>query len=418
MTTINVKLHTKQLEVFNDKARFRVVAAGRRFGKSRLAAWELLIHALQSTDKDVFYVAPTYQQASDIMWSMLKELGHEVIKMAYEQTKVLLLINGRKIFLKGADRPDTLRGVGLAFLVIDEYADIKPMVWEQILRPALADVQGGAMFIGTPKGRNHFYELFKYADTGKDEEWSTHHFTSYDNPLIPKKEIEAAQVSMSSFAFRQEFMASFEAASRDVFKPEWIVHDDEEPEDGKYFVAIDLAGFLDEDKQSGNKNKKLDDTAIAVVKVGEYGWWVADIRSGRWGIKETAEEIMAVALKYEPTAIAIEKGSLKNACLPYIKDLMRTHNNYFRIDDVTHGNQKKTDRIVWALQGRFEHGKISLNYGDWNNKFVDQLTNFPNSQIHDDLVDALAYIDQIQVVEYYQDYEDDEYEVLDSISGY
>jgi len=404
--------------VFNDKARFRVVAAGRRFGKSRLAAWELLIHALQSTDKDVFYVAPTYQQASDIMWSMLKELGHEVIKMAYEQTKVLLLVNGRKIFLKGADRPDTLRGVGLAFLVIDEYADIKPMVWEQILRPALADVQGGAMFIGTPKGRNHFYELFKYADTGKDEEWSTHHFTSYDNPLIPKKEIEAAQVSMSSFAFRQEFMASFEAASRDVFKPEWIVHDDEEPEDGKYFVAIDLAGFLDEDKQSGNKNKKLDDTAIAVVKVGEYGWWVAEIRSGRWGIKETAEEIMAVALKYEPTAIAIEKGSLKNACLPYIKDLMRTHNNYFRIDDVTHGNQKKTDRIVWALQGRFEHGKISLNYGDWNNKFVDQLTNFPNSQIHDDLVDALAYIDQIQVVEYYQDYEDDEYEVLDSISGY
>lgn len=418
MTTINVKLHIKQLEVFNDKARFRVVAAGRRFGKSRLAAWELLIHALQSTDKDVFYVAPTYQQASDIMWSMLKELGHEVIKMAYEQTKVLLLINGRKIFLKGADRPDTLRGVGLAFLVIDEYADIKPMVWEQILRPALADVQGGAMFIGTPKGRNHFYELFKYADTGKDEEWSTHHFTSYDNPLIPKKEIEAAQVSMSSFAFRQEFMASFEAASRDVFKPEWIVHDDEEPEDGKYFVAIDLAGFLDEDKQSGNKNKKLDDTAIAVVKVGEYGWWVADIRSGRWGIKETAEEIMAVALKYEPTAIAIEKGSLKNACLPYIKDLMRTHNNYFRIDDVTHGNQKKTDRIVWALQGRFEHGKISLNYGDWNNKFVDQLTNFPNSQIHDDLVDALAYIDQIQVVEYYQDYEDDEYEVYDLTSGY
>jgi predicted phage terminase large subunit-like protein len=222
---------------------------------------------------------------------------------------------------------------------------------------------------------------------------------------------------MSSFAFRQEFEASFEAASRDVFKPEWIKYD-EEPADGSFFVAIDLAGFLDEDKQSSAKNKKLDDSAIAVVKVGEYGWWVAEIRSGRWGIKETAEEIMKVASKYEPTAIAIEKGSLKNACLPYIKDLMRRNNVFFRIDDVTHGNQKKTDRIVWALQGRFEHGKISLNYGEWNNKFIDQLTNFPNSQIHDDLVDALAYIDQVQVVDYYQDYEDDEYEVYDDVSGY
>jgi predicted phage terminase large subunit-like protein len=348
---------------------------------------------------------------------MLKELGHEVITQAFEQTKVIQLINGRKIFLKGADRPDTLRGVGLAFLVIDEYADIKPMVWEQILRPALADVQGGAMFIGTPKGRNHFFDLYNYAKSGKDDEWAAFHYTSFDNPLIPKKEIEAAKISMSSFAFRQEFEASFEAASRDVFKPEWIRYE-EEPEDGSYFVAIDLAGFLDEDKQSAAKNKKLDDSAIAVVKVGDYGWWVAEIRSGRWGIKETAEQIMKVAAKYEPTAIAIEKGSLKNACLPYIKDLMRRNNVYFRIDDVTHGNQKKTDRIVWALQGRFEHGKITLNYGDWNNKFVDQLTNFPNSQIHDDLVDALAYIDQVQVVDYYQDYVEDEYEVYDEISGY
>lgn len=418
MTTLQVKLHEKQQLVFGDKHRFRIIAAGRRFGKSRLAAWELLIHALQSKSKDVFYVAPTYQQATDIMWQMLKELGHEVIAAAHEQTKVLTLINGRKIFLKGADRPDTLRGVGLAFLVIDEYADIKPMVWEQILRPALADVQGGAMFIGTPKGRNHFYELYKFAEKGNDDEWKAFHFTSYDNPLLPKKEIEAAKGSMSSFAFRQEFEASFEAASRDVFKPEWVNIDDEEPNDGSYFVAVDLAGFLDEDKQSGNKNKKLDDSAIAVVKVHEGGWWVAEIRSGRWGIKETADEIMRVAVKYEPTAIAIEKGALKNACLPYLKDLQRRNNVYFRIDDVTHGNQKKTDRIVWALQGRFEHGKVVLNYGDWNNKFIDQLVNFPNSQIHDDLVDALAYIDQIQIVEYSSEYSDEGYEVLDEISGY
>jgi len=419
MSTLKVKLHDKQLEIFSDKSRFKVVAAGRRFGKSRLAAWTLLIQALQSKEKDCFYVAPTFQQAKDILWGLLKEIGHEVIASAHENTAVLTLVNGRKIYLKGSDRPDTLRGVGLAYLVIDEYADMKANVWEQILRPALADVRGGAMFIGTPKGRNHFYELFKFAESGKDFQWKSFHYTSYDNPLIHADEIAAAKASMSSFAFRQEFMASFEAASRDLFKEEWIQIDDEEPKDGSYFVAVDLAGFINVDAQSGNKNKKLDETAIAVVKVSESGWWVADIIHGRWDIKRTCEEILKVVIKYEPTTVGIEKGSLKNACLPYLMDLMRKYNRYFRIDDVTHGNQKKTDRIVWSLQGRFENKKVTLNYGEWNNEFIDQLVNFPNSQMHDDLVDALAYVDQIQVVNYAQDfYEEDEWQPMDSIAGY
>lgn len=418
MTTLQVKLHEKQLEVFNDNTRFKVVAAGRRFGKSRLAAWTLLIEALKSKTKDVFYIAPTYQQAKDIMWAMLKELGNEVIIAAHENTSVLTLRNGRKIYLKGADRPDTLRGVGLAFVVIDEYADIKPNVWEQIVRPALADVQGGALFIGTPKGRNHFYEMFKLGEAGKNPEWTSFHFTSYDNPLIPASEIEAAKESMSSFAFRQEFLSSFEAASRDIFKPEWITIDEEEPKEGNYYIAVDLAGFINVDKESGNKNKKLDESAIAVVKAHEGGWWVADILHGRWDIKETVTQICNAVMKYQPSAVGIEKGSLKNAVLPYLSDAMRKNNIFFRIDDVTHGNQKKTERIVWALQGRFEHGKITLNYGSWNNEFIDQLINFPNAQLHDDLVDALAYIDQVSVVTYFQDYEEEEYQYLDEISGY
>lgn len=418
MTSLSVKLHDKQLEVFNDNTRFKIVAAGRRFGKSRLAAWMLLIEALKSKSKDVFYVAPTYQQAKDILWSLLKELGHEVIQSAHENTSVLTLVNNRKIYLKGADRPDTLRGVGLAFCVIDEYADIKANVWEQILRPALADVQGKALFIGTPKGRNHFYELFKYAESGRDEQWTSFHYTSYDNPLIPASEVEAAKNSMSSFAFRQEFLASFEAASRDLFKEDWIEIDDNEPDDGRYFIAVDLAGFINVDKEAANKNKKLDETAIAVVKVNDEGWWVADILHGRWDIKETCNQLIRAVMKYEPISVGIEKGSLKNAVLPYMMDLMRKHNFYFRIDDCTHGNQKKTDRIVWALQGRFEHGKVKLNFGEWNNEFIDQLVNFPNSQLHDDLVDALAYIDQIQVVDYFQDYEEEEFEVIDMVAGY
>jgi len=101
MADINVSLHDAQMEIFKSKARFKVISAGRRFGKSRLAAWVLLIKALQSKSKDVFYVGPTFQQSKDIMWGMLKELGRDVIKAAHENTAVLTLINDRKIYLKG-----------------------------------------------------------------------------------------------------------------------------------------------------------------------------------------------------------------------------------------------------------------------------------------------------------------------------
>jgi predicted phage terminase large subunit-like protein len=420
MANLRVELHPKQTEVFNDKHRFKVVAAGRRFGKSRLAAWTLIIEGLKSVDKDVFYVAPTFQQAKDIMWSVLKELAHDVIKTVHENTAVITLINDRKIYLKGSDRPDTMRGVGLAYVVIDEYADMKPQVFEQILRPALSDVKGGALFIGTPKGRNHFYELYQMAQKDEDEDWVSFHFTSFDNPLLDPKEIEAAKKSMSSFSFRQEYLASFEAAQSDLFKDEWIkyVEKDDIPKDGQYYIAIDLAGFEDVSKQAGNKKKHLDESAIAVVKVCEEGWFVDKLVFGRWDIKETALKILETAKTYDVRLVGIERGMAKNAVLPYLQDLMRRQNFYISVIDLTHGNKKKTDRIVWALQGRFENGRVKLVRGDWNKQFVDQLLNFPNPQIHDDLIDALAYVDQIGITEFSNIIEEEEYEVLDIISGY
>jgi predicted phage terminase large subunit-like protein len=397
-----------------------VVAAGRRFGKSRLAAWTLIIEALKSKEKDVFYVAPTFQQAKDIMWTVLKELGHEVIKTVHENTAVITLVNDRKIYLKGSDRPDTMRGVGLAYVVIDEYADMKPQVFEQILRPALSDVKGGALFIGTPKGRNHFYELYQMAQKDEDEESSSFHFTSFDNPLLDPKEIEAAKKSMSSFSFRQEYLASFEAASSELFKDEWIhyVDSDDVPDDGQYYIAVDLAGFEDVSKQASNKKKHLDESAIAVVKVTLDGWFVDTIVFGRWDIKETANKILETARSYDVRLVGIERGMARNAVLPYLQDLMKKKSFFISVTELTHGNKKKTDRIVWALQGRFEHGRIKLVRGEWTKQFVDQLLNFPNSAVHDDLIDALAYIDQIGITEFTDMIEDDEYEPLDTVSGY
>jgi phage terminase large subunit-like protein len=173
------------------------------------------------------------------------------------------------------------------------------------------------------------------------------------------------------------------------------------------------------DKEAGNKNRKLDETAIAIVKVHSDGWWVKEIRHGRWDIQETCKEIFNAVQNYMPTKIGIEKGSLKNAAAPYLNDLMRENNTYFRIEDLNHGNRKKSERIIWSLQGLFENRKVTLERGEWNAPFLDQLTNFPNSQLHDDLVDALAYIQQIAMVEVsYDDFEQEDYEALDAVSGY
>jgi len=417
LTDLKVELLPWQQEVFEDDSRFKVIAAGRRTGKSRLAAWKLIIEGLQCKRGHVFYVAPTQGQARDIMWQTLLEVGNPVIASSHINNLQIKLVNGATIALKGADRPETMRGVSLSFLCMDEYADMKPEVWEQILRPALADQKGDAMFIGTPMGRNHFYDLFQYASLSEDEQWKGWHFTSYDNPLLDKEEINAAKKSMSAFSFRQEFMASFEAAGGELFKEEHIKFCEEEPEEGQFYIAVDLAGFA-EVQTATTKTSRLDQTSIAVVKAGTEGWWVADIIHGRWGVEKTARKIFEAVRDYRPIAVGIEKGALKNAVYPYLNDIMKSNQRFFRVEELTHGNKRKIDRIVWALQGRFEHGKITLNKGDWNTTFLDELFQFPNKLVHDDLIDSLAYIDQLAQVAYGIDYEEEEYELTDYYSGY
>jgi predicted phage terminase large subunit-like protein len=417
LTDLNVQLLPWQQEVFADETRFKVVAAGRRTGKSRLAAWLLIINALDARPGQVFYVAPTQGQARDIMWQTLLELGAPVISGSHINNLQIKLVNGATISLKGADRPETMRGVSLKFLVMDEYADMKPDVWEQILRPALADQKGHAMFIGTPMGRNHFYDLYKYAEMSDDPTYAGYHFTSYDNPLLDPEEIDVAKKSMSSYAFRQEFMASFEARGSEMFREDWVKFD-ETPEEGDYYIAVDLAGFEQVGKVK-SKNSRLDDTAIAVVKVSERGWHVENIIAGRWDLNETANKIFQAVRDYRPLSVGIERGIAKQAVMSPLMDLQKRYGQFFRIEELTHGNKKKTDRIMWALQGRFENGYITLSKAEWNIKFLDQLFQFPDSLTHDDLIDALAYVDQLANVPYgIGDLEFDEPEILDVIAGY
>ena len=416
MTELNIQLLDWQKKVWSDDTRFKIVAAGRRTGKSRLAAWMLIVNALQADKGHVFYVAPTQGQARDIMWQTLLELAHPVVTNAHINNLQIKLVNGATISLKGADRPETMRGVSLKFLVMDEYADMKPEVFEQILRPALADQKGAALFIGTPMGRNHFYDLYKYAELEDDESYTAWHFTSYDNELLDPDEIDLAKKSMSSYAFRQEFMASFEARGSEMFKEDWVKFG-ETPEIGDYYISIDLAGFEDVSKKR-TKNSKLDESAIAVVKVNENGWHLENIIYGRWDLAETARKIFEAVRDYRPISVGIERGISKQAVMSPLMDLMKQRGRFFVVEELTHGNRKKTDRIMWALQGRFENGQITLGQGEWNSRFMDQLFQFPDPLTHDDLVDAFAYTDQLAKVAYNYDFEIDDLEVLDAVTGY
>lgn len=413
---LNIELLDWQKKVWGDQSRFKVVAAGRRCGKSRLAAWMLIVNALQSNKGHVFYVAPTQGQARDIMWSLLLDLAHPVIKGSHVNNMQITLINGATISLKGADRPDTMRGVSLKFLVLDEYADMKASVFEEILRPALADQKGSCLFIGTPKGRNHFYELYKYAELSDDETYEAWHFTSYNNETLDPEEIDVAKKSMSSYAFRQEFLASFEARGSELFKEEWLQFVEDNDEEGDYYIACDLAGF---NEGGSKKNKRLDNSCIAVCKVNENGWFVENLIVGRWTLDETARKIFQAVRDYRPVSVGIERGIAKQAVMSPLSDMMKRNSFFFRVEELTHGNQKKVDRIVWALQGRFENGLISLKQGEWNSQFIDEISQFPDPLTHDDMIDALAYIDQLARVAYAGNWEEyDEYEELDSVAGY
>lgn len=418
MSELNFQLLKWQQEVFKDSTRFKVVAAGRRCGKSRLSAVTLLIEALNCPEgSSVMYVAPTLGQARSIIWDLLHDLGRPVIKSSHVNNLEITLINGRKILVRGADNPDSLRGVSLTYLVLDECAFIKQDVWEKILRAALSDKKGRALFISTPSGRNWFYDTFKLGQSGTDDEWKSWHKTTADNETIDPKEIEAAKRTLSSFAFKQEYLSSFDTSGADVFKQEWVKKG-EIPSSGSYVIAIDLAGF--EDISSGSQNKsRLDETAMAVVLIGDDGkWYVEKIEHGRWDIKDTCFRILKLIKEYQPTQIGIERGTAKNAVMTVLQDMMRQYNTFAHIQTLTHGNKKKTDRVVWALQGRFEHGRIVLNEDeDWS-EFEDQLIMFPTKGVHDDLVDALAYVDQLAISSFMPEYDEEDYEVFDPVSGY
>lgn len=206
-----VQLSNWQKEVWQDPHRFKVINCGRRAGKSTVAALKMVHFATENEGVQVSYFAPSYRQAKEIVWEMLKDyVPEQAITKKDEQGLVLELVNKSRISLKGVVEPDTLRGVKTDLAIFDEVAFMTR--WEEIwkvLRPTLVDTKADVWMISTPNGFNHFHDLY----VKKDPRFKSFHFTSYDNPYLDKIELDETRSEMDSDAFDQEFMGEFRKMS-------------------------------------------------------------------------------------------------------------------------------------------------------------------------------------------------------------
>ena len=384
MTTLNFSLLRWQKSVMADKTRFKVVVAGRRCGKTRFSAIDMIVKGLECThtDASVLYVAPTYGMAKTLMWDLLLTLAQPVIAKSNVNEGEITLVNGVKLRIRGSDNPDALRGFKLYHVVTDESKDFKANVWPLIIRPALSDLKGTALIIGTPEpGDSEFRDQYELG-LGGDPEWRSWHFTTLDNEMIDPKEIEAARRTLSTAHFAQEYEASFETMGENIFKESWLTFSPNAPVEGTTFIAVDPAGF--EDVADPTKKKHLDNTAIAVVTVTDDGkWWVRKIEYGRWDVREAAVRILMAIRTHRPMVVGVERGALARALMPYLTDLMRKNNVYAHIEHIAISGSK-VNRITYNLQGLFEHGRITLNSReDWS-QFKKEYVSFPSKKSHDD----------------------------------
>lgn len=200
-------------EDFHDrKERWAVIVAHRRCGKTLGCILDLIYRAISEGKEDgrYAYVAPYYSQAKNIAWDYLQRYSQPVLAKANQSELWVELVNGARIRLFGADNPDALRGLYLDGIVLDEYADMRPRIWGEIIRPLLSDRLGWAVFIGTPKGHNGFWELYSAA-LNKDD-WYVKTLRASVTGLIPDSELADAAKSMTQDQYLQEFECDFESA--------------------------------------------------------------------------------------------------------------------------------------------------------------------------------------------------------------
>jgi predicted phage terminase large subunit-like protein len=390
-------LHSGQLEVIKalDEKRFIIAVCGRRWGKTTLSLVAAVDQALKG--HKVWIIFPVYPQALE-SWlnlkSLVRQLPEEYAEIR-EVEKRIVLKNKGSIQIKSANKPETLRGAGgISLIIFDEVAYQDKETWETV-RPILSDSLGKALFISTPNGMNWFYELFDNAKRRAD--WKVFHYPTEQSPRINKDELAQAREELGSLVYAQEFLAEFTEVGH-MFKREWFKYYDViDGDDPEYILDDEIV------KHSELSIFGTMDTALSIKETADYSVIMAvgttpsgkllimDIFRDRLEAPDLLPKIEAMITKWNMSWLGVEDASFglgiiqmaRRQGLP-IKNLK--------------ADKSKTARSVPAAAG-VENGSIwFLKNAKWLVEFERELTSFPSSGSHDDMVDALAYAARFGIV--------------------
>ena len=320
-------------------ARFKVLACGRRWGKTRLGVNECLDVA--AGGGRAWWVAPSYKM-SEVGWRPLRQIGTRVGAEVRLGDRQVLLPGGGEVAVRSADNPQSLRGEGLDFLVMDECAFIAEDAWIEALRPALSDRQGRAMFISTPKGMNWFWRNWQRGRDGGADDWASWQFPTSGNPYIAATEIEAARDVMPERVFAQEYLAQFLDDAGGVFRRVMAAATatEQKPEAGhQYVMGVDWGKSNDFTVLT-----VMDVTTRAVVCMDRFNQIDYAVQRGR---------LVALAERYRPSVILAESNAIGE---PIIEQLQRD-GLPVRAFQTTNATKAA---IIESLALAFEQGSIKI----------------------------------------------------------
>ena len=382
------KPHVGQRAILDHNARFKVVACGRRWGKSEMAAHAALTAALENPGATVWWVAPSYHQANAYGFDKITPLlSPDVLAEPRKRSKPreIAINNGATLSFRSADREDSLRGGGVDDLVIDEGGSVPERAWIEELRPALSDTLGSLLAIGTPRGRNWFYRWYQRGQSADHANVASWQAPTYQNPHVPDSEIDAAREDMPERAFEQEYLAKFVDNAGGVFSGvRACVEDYDLPvaptdtADGGYGIGVDFA--------------RTEDWTV-VVALDAAGRVVSfdRLRGPSW--TRIQRLIERVAGQYTPCRVAVD-ATRDNKIVQDLED------SGVRVDPVTFTTSRKKT-LIENLITRIESEEITIPASE--SKLINELEMFEYERtetgnvryhapagMHDDTVDALA----------------------------
>ena len=372
-----INFHSGQRGILDGKTRFRVISAGRRFGKTMLAIeWLAMLPGGALDGTPVAFFSPSYKLLLDV-WTDMERTLKPVIRKANKTEMRIELITGGKIDFWTLEDPDAGRGRKYARLVIDEAAHARYLqeAWERAIAPTLTDYQGEAWFISTPKGINFFHDLYQRGMDPSQTDWQSWHMPTTTNPHISETEVARYKAELPELVFRQEYLAEFVTFGAGLVKPD-MIQIGAAPAGLPVVLGVDLAI---------SERQGSDYTAIvAMSRDPQTGIvYIVEAERHRCAFNEVLARIKEAAARHNPRVIAVEQTQYQAAV---VQELTRTTMLPVR------GIRPDKDKLTrfMPLLTRYEQHQVRHDPARVPAWFRDELLSFPEGE-HDDGVDAASY---------------------------